>query len=407
MPQVLGFTLTRTIPSKVLFGVLTGAYQVYGGVVRNSSGQIMAHLVNGVSPLTVTQPVNAVFGAINTYQLNRLGRDVTQIGAGVSEIKQTVGAMSQTLAEVQQAVGTIGENIAALQSATNHLIMLSTGTMLLSGLTLAVSAAGFAFLNEKLNKIDEKLEELKKRVQEIKNFLKTKQRSELIDALKVLQSVADAPSEETRRQLLTQSRTTLGQLHQHYKAEFIDAETEGMVSASEEYFTVTAIGQALCWAELDMFPTAASDLDESYECWSAHCRKIAKEKLLRTDPERFLCRRYAGSVRTDELIDWMEFAHGDEKGIAWIDDLRTKPSADSWFNSSLSRDEHLEVELFRRLASRNRIYKGYCAQYHYFKEQKVRPSAYQQQIEKLDKSQMVGDTYLLVSGDVADSEPAG
>ncbi|HEY7156645.1 MAG TPA: hypothetical protein VH575_21935 [Gemmataceae bacterium] len=73
LPQALGFTFTRTIPSKVLFGVLTGAYRVYGGVVRNNSGQIMAHLVNGVSPLSLTQPANAVFGAINTYQLHRIG----------------------------------------------------------------------------------------------------------------------------------------------------------------------------------------------------------------------------------------------------------------------------------------------------------------------------------------------
>ena len=152
LAQVLGFTLTRTIPTTVLFGVLTGAYQVYGGGVRNNRSQIAAHLINGVNPLDSASPVNAVVDAINTYQLHRICRDV---------------------ADVKQAVDVLGENVNTLMTATNHLVGLATGTMILSGLTLAVSTAGFAFLNRKLNKIDEKLQELLKDVKEIKDFLNT------------------------------------------------------------------------------------------------------------------------------------------------------------------------------------------------------------------------------------------
>ena len=388
LPQVLGFTVTRMIPNNVLTGVLTGAYQVCGGVVRNNSGQIMAHLVNGVSPLSFTEPA---FSAINTYQLHRIGREVSQIGVGVSELKQ--------------AVGVIGENVAALQNATKNLIALSTGTMLMSGLTLAVSAAGFAFLNKKLNAIDAKLQELQKDVKQIKEFLHMRQRSELTTALNTLRDVSDAPHDDIRRQLLVHSRQTLGTLHHHYKSQFQEAGNEGIISASEEYFTITAIAHALCAGELDMHETAARDLDDSYTCWSEQCRKVAKERLLGSAPERFLCRRYAGSVKTEELIDWLEFANADEKGIGWVDELRTKPSKDSWWDKQqLSRAEIGDVELLRRLASRNRIYQGYCSQYQYFKQHKVRPSAYQHQIEKLDSSQMVEGTYLLIANDAADLE---
>jgi hypothetical protein len=128
------------------------------------------------------------------------------------------------------------------------------------------------------------------------------------------------------------------------------------------------------------------------------------DKTRRADPERFLCRRYAGNVRADELIDWMEFAHADEKGIGWIDDLRAKRSKDSWRNRDLWPGELLEVDLFRRIVSRNRIYQGYCSQYQYFKQQKIRPSAFQRQIDKLDQKQMVGGTFLLIANDVAGSE---
>ena len=150
--------------------------------------------------------------------------------------------------------------------------------MLLSGLTLAVSTAGFAFLNKKLNKIDAKLQELQKDVKEIKAFLNMRQRAELTNALDQPPDVPVAKP-EVRCQLLVQSRQTLGVLHHHYKSQFEETGNEGIVSASEEYFTITAIADALCAGELDMYATAARDLDDAYKSWSGLCRKIAKEKL--------------------------------------------------------------------------------------------------------------------------------
>ena len=176
LPQVLGFTVAKTIPNKVLFGVLTGTYQVCGGVIRNKSGQIAAHLVNAVNPRRVSHPADAEFGAINGYQLQRIGRDATRLGSGTSGWKQGVETVTEALAGVKQVIGLFSDNDATLQTATTHLVTLSTGTMLLSGLTLAASAAGFAFLNKKLNKIDRKLEELEKDVKEIKAFLDMRQR---------------------------------------------------------------------------------------------------------------------------------------------------------------------------------------------------------------------------------------
>ena len=134
--------------------------------------------------------------------------------------------------------------------------------------------------------------------------------------------MSDAPSDETRRQLLVHCRQTLGTLHHHYTAQFVGARSEAGLSAAEEYFTITAIAHALCAGELDMFDTAARDFEASYQCWTDLCRKVVKEKLLRIGPQRFLGSRYADYVRTDELIDLMDFAYDEEKGIGWIDELR-------------------------------------------------------------------------------------
>ena len=46
LSELAGFTLSRTIPDNILSGVLSGAYKIYGGVVRDNSSQILAHLMN-------------------------------------------------------------------------------------------------------------------------------------------------------------------------------------------------------------------------------------------------------------------------------------------------------------------------------------------------------------------------
>ncbi len=51
LSNVLGFTVLRSIPSNLMYGVSTGAYKVCGGVIRNSKGAIVAHLINNESAL--------------------------------------------------------------------------------------------------------------------------------------------------------------------------------------------------------------------------------------------------------------------------------------------------------------------------------------------------------------------
>lgn len=323
--QVFGYTVTRQIPEKVLQQVLSGEYKVYGGTIHNSAGRIVAHLINTGDPLGANEPAEFDIGSMNSYSIHRIGAGVRQLGAVVAKLPNRLGTTGEAVAPAGPIIEAISENASAIPAATANLLALSTGTMLLSGLTLAVSSAGFAFLNKKLNRIDQKLSGLQKEVKEIKDFLNTQQRAQLTTALNTLRDVGDAPSDETRRHLLVHSRQTLGTLHHHYRSQFLEAPTTGATSAAEEYFSITAIAHALCAAELDMLETAARDVDDSYACWLRRCREFAREKLLRAEPQRFLGRRYASNVRSDELIDWLEFAHDDAQGLGWIDSLRRMP----------------------------------------------------------------------------------
>ena len=379
IPQLIGYSLARTIPTSILFGVLNGSLRVCGGVIRNHNGQIMAHLVNAVSPFDLVNPVGAVLSAVNTYQLHRIGSQVTRIGETVAEIDRNVGL---------------------LQHATSQILTLSTGTMVLSGLTLGVSTAGFVFLNHKLNRIDKRLQELQRHFKELKDFLKMKQNAELTTALNTLRDIATTVDDDTRRALLVHSRQTLGALHHHYRAQFSSAQTEIDFSAAEEYFTITAIAHALCAGELDMHETAARDIVDAYECWSRLCRQFTDERILGSNPARFLDQRYASSARVDTLLDWMDFARNKESGMDWLEEMRTNLNQRTWWRKGeLSEKERFEVELVQKLTAKNRVFDGYCTQYRLLEERRMRPSNLTNIISNLDKSKIVNQTLILVANE--------
>lgn len=182
--ELVGYTLARSIPDSVLAGVLSGSYKIFGGVVRNDAGKIVAHLVNAGNPAniltTFLSPVNTAFSGLNTYQLYRIGSNVQQ------------------------------------------LIGLAQASMVISGLTLAVSSAGFLFLNHKINKIDKKLEEMAADLKYIKKFLELQERARLISALKVIREIGQIEDNSMKTQMLINSRQTLGEIHEKYKALLVE-----------------------------------------------------------------------------------------------------------------------------------------------------------------------------------------
>jgi hypothetical protein len=367
--ELAGFTVSRVIPDKYLIGVMTGAYKICGGVIRDNSGQIVAHLINGINPLNLLAPVNIAFETVNTYQLHKLGKDMMELK----------------------------ESVAALQAATSKILGLAKGTMLLSGLTFAVSAASFVFLYKKLGKIDEKLTVLAKDVKTIRDFLKSREKAALTTALKTLSGIVPSLDDKTRIPLLVNARQTLGEIHERYRDQLLSVSLVDEVLPIEEYYSITALGHAMCSAELDMLNNAVSDLEDAYETWLTASRRVSTDLILRDDPERFLFSVYAKHARTDEIIDWMDFSKGADKGIEWIDELRSNMSPVRFPQIKLSKRDAIEMEVIRKFSARNRIYDGYTSQYRYLKSINRRPSELQAYFDSLSADDRVEDCNLLIA----------
>ena len=361
--ELTGYTLTRTLPDSVLAGVLSGSYKVFGGVVRNDAGHIVAHLVNSGSSIgslsTLLSPVSAAFSGLNTYQLYRIGSDV------------------------------------------KNLVGLAHASMAVSGLTLAVSAAGFLFLNHKINALDKKLYKIAVELKEIRKFLELQERARLISALKVIRELGQIDDQSTKNQMLINSRQTLGEINEKYKALMIEDQGIKSFAPVEEYFTITAIGHALCSAELGMLDQALDDLKESQVTWQGKAREFVRESVLGKEPQRLLAKKYVPHVKAEEIAAWMDFSEGHEVGFGRLDDIRQRTSrVDINLFDSISSEEKFGLELTRKIVQRDRVLQGYVDQYKYIARVRARPSDLQAYFDTLPEQELVGGCHVFLSNEV-------
>lgn len=362
--ELAGFTLSRTIPDSVLSGVFSGAYKVYGGVVRDNGGRIVAHLINSHVPSyalsSFVSPVNSVFTAINSIQL----------------------------AKINDAVGEI--------------MKISQATMAVSGLGLAVSSIGFLFLNAKLSKIDNKLQEIAKDVKAVKSILELQERGKLITALKTLREATQISDEAIKKQMLINSKQTLGEIHEHYKARLIDEQCEFEFGTIEEYFSITALGHAMCSAELGLLKSATEDFQDSLDTWRLASKSFVKSQVLGDDAERFLARRYSEDVTSLDIINWMDFSTSSQNGLSCLDILRSKDTSWSidWGRfRGLSQEEILNIGIARKLIARDRIFEGYAEQFRYLYGVNTTPSQQNTLLGKLEKTETIDNCFIFVSKD--------
>jgi hypothetical protein len=384
-----GMTVARGIPLEVYEGLTTGLYKLHGGVIRwapgtEFGGQIVRHLI----PLA-SQSSNGPIIPVNAYQLQRV---FAQLGN--------------------------------LEMATQQVLQIATGTMVLSGLNLAVSAVGFAVINQKLDKLEDKLSQIQQEVRAIREMLELKERSELKAALRDLIHVMEISDAEHRRTLLFNSKNVLAPVSLRYKELLASANTIETAMAFEEYFSLTALAHARCVAELGMLGMARRDLRETKDFWKVQARRIVNDMLFGDAPERFLFSDFVEDVPVSILVDWYDFAYAEDRGYGWIDDLRAKTKP--WYApetvrnikaepgrviSSLGKmvsrqskatpaidltvDKDTVIPSIQKLVARNNVMEGYGAQYELLETHNTTPAEFESKVALLANEAAV-DGYLIL-----------
>lgn len=395
--SLLGLTVTRAIPPEVITGLLTGQYKQYGGVIRwasgtENAGQIVRHLLpvasqSLTSPLFA--PMSSALGAVNTYQLHRLSGQVSNLTASV-----------------------------------NQLFQIAHGTMLLSGLNLAVCAVGFTVLNAKLKKLEGKLNEIQQEVKAIRALLALEERAKLGAALRDLLSITDVKNLNHRHTILFNAKNVFAPISIKYKELLQNADTIETAMAYEEYFCLTSLAHARCLAELEMLDMASRDILETHIFWKEQSRRIANDLLLSNNPERFLFSDFAQDLPVSTLAEWLDFAYGEEKGYGWIDELRAKTRpwysedgyvevgkgaekiTSSLFNlasryagqvveEEIDRQQTKVLPSLQKLVARHNVLEGYVEQYRLLETSGTTPTDFETQIASIAQSEAV-DGYLIL-----------
>lgn len=405
--MISGWTVARTIPHETLIGLATGKYQLYGGVVRwaagtSHAGQIVRHLIPvGLNPLNIIPGLDFIPGIVANIQLNQL-KDLTQFNT-----HQLIQISSQ---------------VSNLSKSTQQILQIATGTAVLSGLGLFVSSIGFVTIHHKLNTIDSRLKEIQKDVQAIKYFLESSERAKLFAALNALLKIDPRTAAEHRHTILHHSRNTFAEINMRYRELLSEASTIETAMANEEYFSLTALAQVRCTAELGMLDIAHKEIEEMNLFWQAQARRISKEILLGKYPERFLATDFVDEVSVAELIQWLDFVYEEQKGLCWIDEFRRKINetwySKGWFSIGgssglnqnvgvgLEKEQQMVIPALRKLIARGSVFEGYVVQYELLEQQQMKPSEFEHNLASLPESSSVNGYVILKPIKAVKKQPA-
>lgn len=392
-----GWTVARAIPYETYVGLLTGKYQLYGGVIRwaagtANGGRIVAHLLPASTGLSNTVPgLNLISGLAANIQLEQV-KSITRFNT-------------------YQLFG-IARQLTSLTQTTQNVLEMATGAAVLSGLGLTVSSLSFVALNKKLDAIDVTLKQIQKDLQAIKQFLESTERAKLYAALNNLLKLDEKTAPEHRHAILHASRNTLGEINMRYRELLSEANTLEMAMAHEEYFSLTALAHTRCTAELGMFDIAYREIEEVNRFWQVQAHRIAKQLVVGEHPERLLATDFVEAVPVTELVPWLDFVYEERKGYAWLDELRLK-SNDPWYpkgwlagvgvgvgrNRSvgvgLEKELGLLIPALRKLVARSDVFEGYVAQYDLQQAQNLKPSEFERQVAELPADSAVGGYFIL------------
>lgn len=352
----LGLAVTREIPGNVITGLLNQTLSLHGGVVRNGLGQIVAHLATpaGAASLASLVPGPAMLAS--------LAGSVTNVGQFYM----------------------LSRDVQAVQQSVNSVLSLSMATTVLSGLGLATSIAGFAYLSRRLSRIDAKLNALEKQVREIRTLIQSQQKAQLLAAIDYLRQAETTLDERLRHDLLMQAKAGFTTLTHYYRELWAEAAEIAQVEGVDEYFTLAFTGAALAASELGMRDAAWSDLTRHYEEWRVLARRHCGRLLVGDDPQRLLAASLVRDLPARDLVATLDFVNGTERGIGWIDDLRGQStSIVSKARSALpnrvqrmisSRDEKPAIELSSRLRARDVVLNADAAHFGFLAEKKISAS---------------------------------
>lgn len=340
----MGFSyeVRRQIPPHLIRGIRNHELKIYGGVIRYAAGtpyggRIAGHLID-LSPASEKglplPKLPRIVDYITRHQLTALNASDDLIS--------------------QRLLGFVRHSRQA------------------SNINPTLSLLNVPTLVDMVRTIETYVGQLASGIREIQTVLNQQEQARLYAALDNM-GTAEAAAESLREKMLDDARYELKQLESIYTQRLEAAASTEAYIVLEEQHSLAALAQIRCRAELDMMDVARREFQNFLDQWTRRARDHAQKILLGSHPERFLLSDYAETVPTVVVTEWMDFAHGVERGYEWVDELRAK--LPSWGekrgfklpgmggrSDDKERDHRTFIPALNKLVARHNVYEGYGGQ---------------------------------------------
>lgn len=344
MLSEIGLSVTRMIPVSVFPGLISGAYSLHGGVVRDGAGQIVAHLISssGSSLASLIPGANLLSSVVSNGQLYMLAKDVK-----------------------------------ALQSAVSSVLNVASAGAALSGMGLVVSIAGFAYLSKRI-------EQVEKLIVEVKDLIEIRYLADLKAAIGYMKSAEEPTiSLENRRSLLLEAQKNFSTLSHLYGDLFAKAGDVKQVKALEGFYTLAFTGASIANSELGMGDIAVRQFKEHQSHWTSSIRQYINERIIDGHPEN-LQAVSSDVLTTAELTSVLDFATESNRGYEWLDEFR-KPNEKSFiektkglslgfsspFSKAFSKNGHETLEFAKTSVRKSQVLDSHGAHLEFLSQKEL------------------------------------
>ena len=189
----------REIPAHVLEGVLEGKYKVTGSVVRDlATGQ-------GVAFLQETQALPRMIDAAAQTAGIGLQSGFNPLGMAINTFQNT--QITSQLNRIEESLG--------------HMQHLQIGSLVLSGLNLGVSVAGFEMMRRKLNQISDQMNVIEQKIDQVTEDRRDDDLRNILTDIKTYLQQVDALSARSKKVNVAENvehelERSAGRLKQHF-----------------------------------------------------------------------------------------------------------------------------------------------------------------------------------------------
>ena len=153
-----------------------------------------------------------------------------------------------------------------------------------------------------------------------------------------------------------------------------------MLNLLDDYYTLALTGNAIATSELQMPDVAAAEFAKHVQTWREATRNHVRQQLLRDDVVLFFDKP-VNLISTGELVQLMDFAAGQPRGVEWVDDLRKRrsnlPSPRNWM-----RDFGAAIKLAKKLLARANVADAESAHLSFLADRRLSGSTFHQWAER-------------------------